>query len=80
LISLLKKNSKYGWKGSYSNWQTAIQHSKGYNASNILQKIKGATLKVKTGEAVYERDSVLFEKIEYSWPLLASLMWVATKK
>lgn len=79
LISLLKKNSKYGWTGNYNNWQTAIQHSKGYNASNILQKIKEAILKVKAGDAVYERDSVLFEKIEYSWPLLASLMWVATK-
>ncbi len=79
LVSLLKKNRKYGWSGNYSNWQTAIQHSEGYHATNILQKIKGATLKVKTGEAVYERDSVIFEKIEYSWPLLASLMWVATK-
>jgi putative methyltransferase (TIGR04325 family) len=79
LISLLKKNSKYGWKGNYSNWQTAVLHSKGYNESTILQKIKEAALKVKTGEAVYERDSVLFEEIEYSWPLLASLMWVATK-
>ena len=79
LITALRKNSKYGWKGNYSNWETAIRYSKGYNESNILQKIKEATIKVKTGEAVYERDSVLFEKIEYSWPLLASLMWVATK-
>jgi len=78
-ISLLKEGGKYGWKGDYGNWQSAIQHSRGYNEPNILQKVKEATLKVKNGEAVYERDSVLFEKIEYSWPLLASLMWVATK-
>jgi putative methyltransferase (TIGR04325 family) len=32
---------------------------------------------VKTGEAVYERDSVLFDKIEYSWGLLAGLQKAA---
>lgn len=79
LISVLKKGKKYGWKGDYDNWQSALQHSKGYHAPNILGKIKEATLKVKNGEAVYERDSVLFDKIEYSWPLLSSLMWVAAK-
>jgi len=28
---------------------------------------------------VDERDSVLFDKVEYSWPLLAALMWVAAQ-
>lgn len=79
LINLLKKNSKYGWKGNYSNWQSAIQDSDGYDALNILDKVKEATLKIKNGEAVYERDSVLFDKIEYSWPLLSGLMWIAAK-
>ena len=32
-------------------------------------------MKVKNGEAVYERDSVLFDEIEYAWPGLAGLMW-----
>lgn len=79
VLSLLRKSRKYGWKGDYANWQSAIQHSTGYNASNILQKVKEAILKVKAGEAVYERDSILFDRIEYSWPLLSSLMWVAAK-
>ena len=34
---------------------------------------------MKRGEAVYERDSVLFDEIEYSWPLLAALMWIAAR-
>lgn len=38
-----------------------------------------ATLKVKRGEAVYERDSVLFDKIQYSWPVIASLMHTASQ-
>jgi putative methyltransferase (TIGR04325 family) len=36
-------------------------------------------LKVKSGEAVYERDSVLFDEIQYAWPVLAGLMWVAAR-
>lgn len=38
-----------------------------------------ATLQVKEGKAVYERDGVLFDHIEYSWPLLANLMWRAAR-
>ena len=74
---LLKDRSM--WSGDFKNWQTALQDTQGYSSGEILEKVKNAVLKVKHGDAVYERDSVLFEKIEYSWPLLASLMWVATK-
>lgn len=56
-----------------------MQKCSGYDANNILQKVKEATLKVKKGEAVYERDSVIFNDIEYSWPLLAALLWVAAR-
>lgn len=81
-IKILKRKiftSKYGWSGDYKNWDKARQISSGYNASHILEKVKTSTLKVKTGEAVFERDSVLFDTIEYSWPLLASLMWIAAR-
>ena len=43
----------------------------------ILEKVKNSMLRVVNGEAVYERDSVIFNEIQYSWPLLAALMWVA---
>src|SRR3954462_15124415 len=77
-----KKNQElpYGWSGHYKNWQEALSLTKGYDASAILEKVKSAVLKVKNGEAVYERDSVLFDKIEYSWPLLSALLWIALKK
>ncbi len=45
----------------------------------FLAKVLEATLKVKCGEAAYERDSVLFDEIEYSWPVLSGLMWVAAR-
>lgn len=63
--------------GNYASWQEAVADSTGYNAGIILERTKDALLKVKNGEAVYERDSVLFDEIQYSWPLLAGLMWTA---
>jgi putative methyltransferase (TIGR04325 family) len=79
LIKLYRRfrYAKYGWFGNYTDWEQAKKHCTGYNASNILKKVKVATLKVQRGEAVYERDSLLFDKIEYSWPLLANLLWMA---
>ena len=69
----------YGWFGNFNNWEEAKKMSDGYDADNILLKTKEALLKVKNGEAVYERDSVIFDKIDYSWELLAFLMWVAAQ-
>lgn len=68
------------FSGNYHTWEDARQASTGYDTDVILNKVKDALLKVKNGEAVYERDSVLFDKIEYSWPLLASLMWIAASE
>ena len=71
--------TKYGWSGDYPNWQEASSKCDNYDAPVILEKVKAATLKVKSGEAVYERDSVLFPEIEYSWPLLTGLMWIGAE-
>ncbi len=65
--------------GDYQNWNEAIAASTGYNTESILERTKKALLKVKNGEAVYERDSVLFNKIQYSWPLLVGLLWAAAR-
>ena len=67
----------YGLSGDYRSWEEAMAASTGYDSGTILEKTKTALLKVKKGEAAYERDSVLFDEIQYAWPLLAGLMWVA---
>jgi putative methyltransferase (TIGR04325 family) len=67
----------YGFKGEYQDWRAAQSCSSGYDSAVILNKTKDALLKVKKGEAAYERDSVLFDKVQYSWPLLASLLYIA---
>ncbi|KAA9036383.1 methyltransferase, TIGR04325 family [Ginsengibacter hankyongi] len=65
------------WSGNYETWSDAKARSTGYDGVTILEKCKTALLKVKNGEAVYERDSVLFDEIEYSWGLLAGLQRAA---
>lgn len=67
------------WLGDYSNWKEAEAVSSGYDGEGILEKVKASTLKVKHQEAVFERDSVLFDHVEYSWPVLAGLMWAAAQ-
>lgn len=69
----------YGWKGNYSAWEKALKKSSGYDAENILEKVKEASLKVKNGIVPYERDSVVFNEIKYSFPLLSGLMWIAAQ-
>ena len=75
-----RRISKYGFFGNFLTWKDAVNASTGYNTNEIIKKVKGSLLKVKSGKAVYERDSVLFDKIHYSWPLLAGLLWIASQK
>jgi putative methyltransferase (TIGR04325 family) len=69
----------YGWNGNYSTWDEAQKKCSGYDSDIIFTKVKESLLKVKKGEAVFERDSVLFDKIHYSFPLLSGLSIVALK-
>lgn len=75
----LKPKEKYGFFGDYKSWPEALAHSSGYDNPEILEKVKNSLLKVKNGEVAYERDSVIFDKKQYSWPVLASLLWIASK-
>lgn len=62
-----------GWSGNYNSWEEALRKSTGYNEDSILNKVKESILKVKEGKAQYERDSVAFDKFEYSEEFLAAL-------
>nr|WP_176087482.1 TIGR04325 family methyltransferase [Leptospira alexanderi] len=68
-----------GFNGLHKTWDEAAALCGSYDSEQIIEKCKQSLLKVKQGEAVYERDSVLFNKIQYSWPLLAGLLYSATK-
>ncbi len=73
------KGGRIRFEGSYTNWDEAASQCTGYSAAHILAKVHEATLKVKNGEAAFERDSVLFDEIEYVWPVLAGLLSAAAQ-
>ncbi|MDQ7949308.1 MAG: methyltransferase, TIGR04325 family [Pedobacter sp.] len=83
VFDVLKKlfgQKSYGFSGNYKTWAEAKSQTGGYDNPAILEQVKIAALKIKSGEAVYERDSVLFDQIQYSWPLLSGLLWIAAQK
>jgi putative methyltransferase (TIGR04325 family) len=75
----IESRRKYGYFGEYKSWYEAKLQCIGYDSDIIIEKVKDSALKVKNGHIAYERDSVTFDKIDYSWPLLAVLLWIACK-
>lgn len=73
-------SSKPGYHGDFTSWAEAVKSADGYDSDGILEKVRHALSMVRDGHAVYERDSVLFSKVEYSWPLLTSLLWIASQQ
>ncbi|MDR2645826.1 MAG: methyltransferase, TIGR04325 family [Holosporaceae bacterium] len=67
----------YGFSGDYSSWNDVKKLCGDYAQSNIFEATLASTLKVKNGEAVFERDSFIFDKIQYSRGLLVSLLKIA---
>lgn len=77
---LLNKNKKKAnkiWIGDFKTWVEAEKCCKGYGDNSILQKCYDSILKIKKKEAIYERDSVLFEKKHYNWGVISALLQVA---
>jgi putative methyltransferase (TIGR04325 family) len=78
VISTLTQTNTFS--GDYPKWEYAVRDSTGYDAQNILDRTLDATLRVKKGEAAFERDSVLLDRPEYPYFLLACLLSAATRK
>lgn len=84
-VDLYRKLYRTMWRssatfeGSYKTWEEARKASGGYHSDVILNKVQDSLLKVKNGISAYERDSVLFDEVQYSWPVLAGLLWIASR-
>lgn len=63
--------------GSYPDWAAAEKHAEGYDAGQILEKVRQATHRVIRDEAACERDSVLLDTVPYPFPLIAVLLRAA---
>src|SRR5258707_11909545 len=72
--SPVRKPEPSYFTGDFGSWEEAEEASTKYGAPEILAKTRAAMLKVRNGEAVFERDSVVFDRPEYSFPLLAGLL------
>lgn len=68
------------FSGDYESWDDARAASTGYDAEEILRRARDAALKVKRGEARFERDSIILAEPEYSFPMLATLLRVAARR
>jgi putative methyltransferase (TIGR04325 family) len=82
LLRVLRKMRREGrvtFEGPFATWDEAMRMSSGYDSQQILDKVLAATVKVKNGQAAYERDSVLFDEVQYAWPAVAGLMWAAAQ-
>ena len=64
---------RWGWFGDFPNWQAAQAACIGYDSDEIIEKVRASALKVKNGEAAFERDSVLFFEEENDENLLKCL-------
>jgi len=63
--------------GDFASWTEAKRQSAGYDSPVILERTCASLQKIKRGEAAYERDSVLFDTPQYSFPLLTALLRAA---
>jgi putative methyltransferase (TIGR04325 family) len=65
------------FSGDFDSWQRALSHCTGYDDNVIIEKVLVSSLKVAKGEAVSERDSVILDHVQYSYPVLAWLLKIA---
>lgn len=72
--------SDVSFSGNYPDWESARRASGGYDDPEIFERVRRAVQKVKTGAAVFERDSVTFDTVQYSSSLLAGLMYVCARR
>lgn len=81
LLDELRRVSGRGirFSGNYADWGDATTAATGYDTDEILQRVVAATRSVVSGQAAFERDSVLFDAPAYSYPLLAALLRAAAR-
>lgn len=65
------------FNGDYPTWDEACAHALGYDAPLIFEKTRDSIRKVASGEAVFERDSVIFDIPEYPFSTIAGLLFTA---
>lgn len=64
--------------GDFGSWaEAAAAAGQGWAAPEILKKVRVSALKVKRGEAAFERDSIAVPSREVNWPFLTCIYMAA---
>jgi putative methyltransferase (TIGR04325 family) len=79
LVRPLYGRSVY-YRGIFTGWSQTAARSAGYDDTTILDRVKEASLKVKSGAAPAERDGFVLPQTEHSWPVLACCLRAATER
>jgi putative methyltransferase (TIGR04325 family) len=69
---LFKSGAEYS--GNYSSWSSALGDCSGYADGLILEEVRKSAVSVLNGDALFERDSVLFYEFDCSWAVLSVLL------
>lgn len=77
-LGLSKKKQAFIFQGLFDNWTDASLNSTGYDTEEIIDKTLQSALRVKNGQALFERDTVLFDKPDYNWPVLSILFYLSS--
>jgi putative methyltransferase (TIGR04325 family) len=64
------------YDGVYPSWAAAAARAVPPEVAAV-DRVKDPALRVKRGEAVYERDGWVFSHVQYAWPVLAGLLAAA---
>jgi putative methyltransferase (TIGR04325 family) len=70
---------RHGWFGDYPDWQTASAAAGGYDTPGIADRVEAAALRVRNGDAAFERDGVAFEELELDWNVLCGVLLSAAR-
>jgi putative methyltransferase (TIGR04325 family) len=77
LVRKLSNPNNGGFKRSFKSWNDALSNGTTYNTNEVFWKTLNAARLVRDGKAAYERDSVIFDKVQYDLNLLSSLLLIA---
>jgi len=72
---LISKKIKF-----YNDWHEALFESKGYESKELINKLLLSAKLVYDGDKAFERDGITFDKLEFNWPLLSSILYNARNK
>jgi putative methyltransferase (TIGR04325 family) len=83
--SLSHTDEKIGFKYGFENYSQSEIYLRsigfdGYQEEEFIEKLTAAARNVRDGIFAYERDTVVFNSTQYSWPLVAALLLAADQK